>query len=652
MSEWIQITLRPVTGRHLPAFLRDVLKILSRSPASSQGADAADAEDQVAAALERAVQVKDPDDRAWASATSGVLSDLAQQGWTLKFERRHVWGLRPADGMGRDALRQRLLVRRNEQLFKPSVRAFVRGMEQWRLYKGARISVVSLLRDGKELAAQLRGGTPLADLVDPYIQFISTDAKCELTGLSLQDIWRYFRHTWSSPYESVPGRSLQFLVRDRKAALHPVVGIGALSSAAVRLGPRDRFIGWDTDMTVERLLSGHYRGHRAWALKIVKTAISEIYTVDLVRDGLLPADPNLWNLETAAALAAAAASAKEQHHRLMDAQEYKASDAGLGEESLAYRAQMPLFRAKRALELSRLIALSVQMLQTREGSASAADERELLSKVVRIARSKTVGTEIADLTVCGAIAPYSHLGAGKLVAMLAVSPEVVAEYGRRYQGSPGVIASSMAGRPIGRKANLCYVGTTSLYGRRPNQYDRLAMPALLSGGAPGATIRYEHIQDAADSRTQGVGTFQFSSGTLKGLERFVSSRKGGWKANNLFGEGTSPKLRGLRDGLNELGLSADPLLMHGMERCMYGVKLASNVDRYLLGLDSNPDWVFSPQSHAAAPIAKWWIARWGNARAARDDVLSNVEREGLAYPIRHRGRVQLPERDDGQREID
>lgn len=650
MSEWIQITLQPVGGRNLPAFLRDVLKILSAlSTATSEDVDVVDAGDQVTAAYQRALQIKDPDDRAWATATAGVLSDLAQQGWSLKFERKHVWGLRPADGMTRDALRQRLLVRRNEQLSKPSVRAFVRSMEQWRLYRGARISIVSLLRDGKELAAKLRGGTPLAELVDPYIQFVSTDAKCELTGLNLQDIWRYFRHTWSSPYESVPGRSLQFLVRDRMAPLHPIVGIGALSSAAVRLGPRDRFIGWDTDITVDRLLSGHYRGHRAWALKTIKTAISEIYTVDLVRDGLLPADPNLWNLDTATALAAAAVNAKEQHHRLMDAQEYKASGTGLDEESLAQRAEMPLFRAKRALELSRLITLSVQI---GKGNPSAADERDLLAKVVRIARSKTVGTEIADLTVCGAIAPYSHLGAGKLVAMLAVSPEVVAEYGQRYKGSPGVIASSMAGRPIGRKANLCYVGTTSLYGKRPNQYDRLTMPALLSGGALWDTIRYEHIRDASDSRTQGVGTFQFSSGTLKGLERFVSSRKGGWKANNLFGEGTSPKLRGLRDGLNELGLSADPLLVHGMERCMYGVKLASNLDRYLLGLDSKPDWVFSPQSKAAPSIAKWWVERWGNARASRDDVLFNLEREGLAYPIRHRGRVQLPERDDGQREID
>ena len=37
----------------------------------------------------------------------------------------------------------------------------------------------------------------------------------------------------------------------------------------------------------------------------------------------------------------------------------------------------------------------------------------------------------------------------------------------------------------------------------------------------------QFIKDKADSRTQGIGTFHFSSRTLRGLERFVQGRKGG-----------------------------------------------------------------------------------------------------------------------------
>ncbi len=650
MRGWIQLTTEAIDTREPATFLRSALGLLyaTNKIGTAEEADASDTEELMTAMMERARRMKNPDDRAWGVATTGVLGDLMQQGWLLKFTRKHLWGQRPLAGMTRDALRERLVVRRNEQLAKQSVRAFIRNMERWRLYRGQRTSVICLLRDGRTIAAKLASGTPLSDLIDPYIQFVSADSTCELTGLKTQDIWRYFRHTWSNPYESVPGRSLQFIVRDRAADFHPVIGIAALSSAAVRLGPRDRFIGWDTDLAAARLLNSPSAQWHGWAAKVLQGAIDEIYKVDLVRDGLLPTDQRSWTSETAEALARVGADAKAQHHRLMAAQEYKAAPDVWTEEACAARAEMPLFRAKRCLELSKLIPLFIQI---QNESPSEPERKDLLGKVIRIARGKSVGTEIADLTVCGAIAPYSHLSAGKLVAMLATTPAVIAEYKRRYAGSPGVIASSMAGRPIGRPANLCYIGTTSLYGRRPNQYDRLSMPAELVGGPPGKAIRYEFIRDATDSRTQGIGTFQFSSKTLKGLERFVSSRRGGWKANNLFGEGTSPKLRGLRDGLIGLGLNADELLIHGIERCMYGVKLAWNLDRYLLGMAESPEWVFDPGIDSAPQVSRWWVARWAQSRCDREDVLSLVRREGLAHPIRHGGRVRLPEQEGGQGEL-
>lgn len=646
MTDWTQLTSTPITGRPAAAFVRAILALLARIATNAAERDApGEVEEVIELAQARAQELKDPDDRAWGESFASVVGDLVQQGWALEFRKQQLYGRRPLATMSREMLRQRLLVRRNEQLLKPSVREFVEKMERWRLYRGTRTSIFSLMRDGRALARALADDVPLGDLVDPYVQFVTSEGVCELTGLRMLDIWRYFRHTWSNPYESVPGRSLQLLVRDRAAPFHPVIGIAALSSAAVRLGPRDRYIGWDTDQVVDRLLAGESAVALAWGREVIRNAISEIYVVDLVRDKILPADCNEWTLDTAAACADAGEVARAQHHRLMEAKEYKSNDDVSTEEACIVRAELYLFRAKRASELAKLIPL---LLQLKDGLPEGGDGRDLLARTVRIARSKTVGTEIADLTVCGAVAPYAQLAGGKLVAMLAVTPEVIAEYKRRYQGVPGIIASSMAGRPIGRPANLCYVGTTSLYGRRPNQYDRLSMSAELVGGDATESLRYEFIEDEADTRTKGIGTFHFSSRTLKGLERFVQGRKGGWKANNLFGEGTSPKLRGLRDGLMALGLDADELLVHGMERCMYGVKLAKNLDRYLLGLDAQPEWVLDPEREAVRNVARWWIERWGSARARREDVRDGIAREGLAHPIRHHARVELPEKDDGQ----
>ena len=36
--------------------------------------------------------------------------------------------------------------------------------------------------------------------------------QCAHTGLDLQDIWRYFRHTWSNQYTSVPGSMIGRLI--------------------------------------------------------------------------------------------------------------------------------------------------------------------------------------------------------------------------------------------------------------------------------------------------------------------------------------------------------------------------------------------------------------------------------------------------------
>ena len=98
------------------------------------------------------------------------------------------------------------------------------------------------MRDGRALAAQLRAArakpigaraSALAEVIAPYLQFVDEAARCEHTGLRLMDIWRYFRHTWANQYVSVPGRSMMFLVRDGAAPNHPVMGIGAISSAVV-----------------------------------------------------------------------------------------------------------------------------------------------------------------------------------------------------------------------------------------------------------------------------------------------------------------------------------------------------------------------------------------------------------------------------------
>lgn len=169
-------------------------------------------------------------------------------------------------------------------------------MERQRHHVDSFVSIFSLMRDGRELAAALRSvrrpsgeqrAEELRRVVDPYVQFVTQDARCEFTGLRLQDIWRYFRHTWVNQYTSTPGRTMALLVRDRAAPFHPVVGIAALASPIVQIKERDTWIGWHPTAFFNNAFDNPSPQLGKWLRRIVTKALAEIYTEDLVAEAVI-----------------------------------------------------------------------------------------------------------------------------------------------------------------------------------------------------------------------------------------------------------------------------------------------------------------------------------------------------------------------------
>jgi hypothetical protein len=549
--------------------------------------------------------------------------------------------------------------RRHEQLRQPSPREFIAKMETGHVFRDQIVSIFSLMRDGRELMNALASyqmkkgeGRVPPPFVRPYLQFVNPAALCKHTGFRLQDIWRYFRHTWTSAYESVPGRSMLVLIRDEAAPFHPVMGIAALASSASVLPVRDKgFIRWTGEIFVKECAANPSRELATWAKETVHKALKEIYRTDFIAQGVLPLRVSQNDLpRVVKRLRRAGAASRERHIRQSEAREYKlgAAKKTRSEDDWEAQAQTDLFRSKRAFELASLleiqgvIGLAYQKRRGKDRIRALCESkagRDALMKIVRIARSRTIGTAISDLVVCGSVAPYNEILGGKLVAMLAVSPEVVREYKRRYVATSSVIASSMAGREIVRPANLVYVGTTSLYGTRPSQYDRIAIPVERLGGKLGEFLRYKYLGD-----TSGLGTTQFGYATKMSVEAFVRrSLNGARRVNNVFGEGANPKLRALRDGLTGLGFSED-LMIHGLTKSVYGVCLIQNLRDYLLGVSKRPKYLFPLTSKAkrSVKIAEWWYERWVADRCERQDIVERVMRHTLVRPIVHGARVSLP----------
>lgn len=595
-------------------------------------------------------------------AALSLTADLCHQGWTFEIRREGIYG-RQTDGSQtdatRDARRRQLALRREEQLRHPATRAFITRMERRQTTVTGRHSIFDLMCDGPMLAQRLTqvlaGGTEA--LVHPYLQIAEAGAMCPQTGLPLQDVWRYFRHTWTNAYESTPGRSIQLLVRDASQPLHPVMGLLALGSAAIKVRCRDTYIGWDPESVLASARNNQFERLAQWAITFIQSKFDEIYKVDLIADTLIPAGGlRACTMEHASSLLAESSRARDIHQANVDRDEFARNPNTNGREEIDWEthARTNLFRSKRCRRLAELIEaaaslgymeldgvatrIATRILNTR--SAAQALERMLI-----FARSETVGTEIADLTVCGSIPPYNEILGGKLVAMLATSADIVRLYRERYGRSPSIIASSMAGRPIVRAANLVFVGTTSLYGVRPSQYDRISYPTRSIGGDSNESVAYRFLD-----LTEGFGSSQISDRTSDALDEFLAQSAGKTaRVNNVFGEGANPRMRSLRETIDELGFSAECVLRHGQRKCVYGVHLARNTCDYLLRFDDKPDYLFDPNSDGSSrAIAEYWQQRWAMARVARPETLARINAHSTVLPVRHGARVNTPADDSGQ----
>ena len=279
---------------------------------------------------------------------SNLLLDLALHGWSVETRRSKIVLLPPdkhdeSPVLQKDRIRQKHLIERDAQLSEASVQEFIKGMERRRLTSKGWHSIYSVIRDGEELALNLRRGTDykdpdertryLAGIVDPYLQFVTPDAVCSETGLRLNDIWRYFRHTWINIYRSVPGRNLMVLVRDRAVPNHPVVGIAALASSVIQQSIRDKWIGWDSDTAVAALAANPDRKVIRCLLGQLRSFLKGIYTADLTKDGLLTAkDLKAPSPKVVARLRAEAVRTIKLHRKNPESAAHKSGKARTGKD--------------------------------------------------------------------------------------------------------------------------------------------------------------------------------------------------------------------------------------------------------------------------------------------------------------------------------
>lgn len=595
-----------------------------------------------------------------------VLLDLLRQGWkhTCRAGRLYLAPPMREETAGspeeaqaqKQAIRTTLSYERLAQLHKPSVRQFVQQMERPRAFDNTSVSIRVLFADGQQLADDLAALVALPEIeqkqavhnvIKPYLQLVTPNARCAYTGLLLADIWRYMRHTWSIPYHSTPGRNMFYLVRDAARNFHPVIGIAALGSSMVQITDRDDNIGWTPKAMLQRIHDKEFKDADAQAIaRMLYTTLREALA-DIATDGLLeaheveqPTPAVLARLQQIEETERARRVTLLQEERQLNEQAtfplFQLAAGSIETEqincipNLKEQAVEALFQCKRARALRYLLAAKLALPQCECHIATidqlrhfvaTAEGKQAIATLARENKKRRVGINMMDIIVCGSLPPYNLLLGGKLVAMLMASPQVVRDYTHKYSQYVSYIASAMKKAEVRREPKLVFLGTTSLYHVGSSQYNRIAIPT----GVSKEKMKYKRM-----GKTIGHGSIHFSTATIQALNELQIHTRSAVLINNRFGEGVNPKLRRVSAGLAQIGLeNVEHFTNHRSRRIVYGVSLGRLTYQFLRGEASDPDYFFDCDSEESAEagtqaIIQHWLDRWLLMRVQQASILSKV----------------------------
>lgn len=554
------------------------------------------------------------------------------------------------------------------QFKEESVRDFVRKMERDNTHSGNGGSILDLITDGADFyqdLAPLQGQSQdkiaedLDDVVQPYIQKVVGGRKCSCTGLDLMDIWRYFRYTWLTPYNTVPGRNINFLIRNGAKRNDPVMGIASLASPMMNMSVRDDYIGWrieaveeqlqrkkrvheyeeqlpeakrspdrktrsvtqtewlETEKEYEERVSKFCSDMRESLVDSIRNAIVNIRYDDFVEEHPELSEESFVNPDERV-IEILEEIEQEAEQTIEDGED----DNPEKMDSWKDRSETALFRKKRARALQKLLRDRKYF----QKHTDQADEefihtglnndtgRRAVKTALKEIKKERVGASMMNIMVCGAIPPYNRILGGKLAAMALTGPKVIDMYQNKYGDNQSEIASSMKGDALTKANKLVFLDTTGLFEIGSAQYDRVRIPTEKG------RIEYDQI-----GYTEGYGSIQFGPKTRKRLTQVTQFEEGRKVVRGRFGEGISPRIRKIRRGLNNCGLQTD-LLKHESRRIVYGIDLAENTKEYLLGIDDDPEyyWPSEDPEQEQQKIYQHWIDRWASMRAQKPDILEKI----------------------------
>ena len=568
----------------------------------------------------------------------------------------------------KEKMRRVQKINRDKHMKSVEIQRFIQRMEKPRKIGNEEKSILDLIDNGKELAEIFKDISQLDEekkisllkkIINPEIVicypedplFREEQNNCPYTGLRLGDIWKYFRLTWSNEYKSVPGKSFPILIRNAARPNKPIMGIAMLRSAALADEAREDAIGWTDEATIRKKIYSK-EIEIDFLVKAMVDCLNE--QIDNIRsddfdflNSKLIKEPNEDVIKKLKQT-----YEDEFNRRKSDLKNEKKKPPKISSfepEDWMKESEEAVFKKKRAIKLSKFLEIRKAFNEVKiqkdpaRGYAtlihpSNKKGNELISAALREIKTKALAENIMDLGVCGAVAPYNELIGGKLIAALMGSTEVRTLFKSRYNGKkykfPSIIASSSKGKAVYRDANLMCLTTTSLYGVASSQYNKIKFLKKDYPELETDVIWSEAKKNKQSQKTKGQGVYHFSNETSKLLGILTLKKLKYVEVNHKFGEGTSPKLRKARVGIDCLldysksNIQLDTFFAHSMQRKNYIFFHEKNILKKIIDQKKNFSNIISSK---AENITSAWLKRWLIKRINRKETLEKLANLGPKY---------------------
>jgi hypothetical protein len=423
-------------------------------------------------------------------------------------------------------------------------------------------------------------------------------------------LWRAVRATWSMGIEtSAPGREVSAVVSDSRWP-HVPLGILQLRNVLPGIRARDNWLGisagsaHDNSGFIGRLVSEpEHARERSGATRDV---LDKLYS-HVRRDGLGDA---------AASRDIDALGKLSRIHRERFDETRATGKQGLENEHLRI-----VKRAQSAQDLLRGISVLERLAS---GAAvpeilSSRDLQDLEAGLTKLWHYH-MGFVAAELSICGAAPPFGPVRAGKLLAAIAGSAEVLSMWGvDRPLGQISAVVYDEDVRKAVPNPGPLVVFTSGLYPGHSAQYNRVKV-----GGT-----KWRKIGD-----TIGFGSFHISFQTTEAMRELNAAIDGYTHISRTFGEGSGARFRSVGRALAYAGLP--DLRKHATKRPLYALPLVPDPSAAILG------WVHDrlPQLTSASQLATDWWHRWVEPASetliarARSEVALDDELYGLISEVR------------------